>query len=138
MRDTQNTLILVKYICVLAFDLTPICLQHPIPTQRRSPCHIRRGRHISGSSRCQLLKKRQPCIALRHVAAIEQNVAGGGQRFANARQLRQVIIEVITTEHRATQIQRALATVGYEVQRIYASAPMQESQHLVQAARLVI
>ena len=99
-------------------------LQHPIPAHPRSPRQIHRRRHIRPGSRRQLLNKRLPRIPLRHIAAIQQDVARLCEHAADVGQLRTVVCKVAAVQHGATQIQGALAAMRDDVQGINADAAL--------------
>ena len=116
------------------FDLTEGPLQIPVAAQRLVTGQVIGGGNVRtgeiGKAHCRIAA----AIAFAEIAAVHENVGGGGEMLADVDELLCVLIpHGVGIKHRDAQLQCASAAMGNDMDRIHALAVRQVLGDLLDA-----
>jgi len=114
-------------------DRARAVFQRPVATARSGTGEVGAGRNVGAGQRRQVLHQLPAGGALRHVAAVKQQVGVSGQCLAPAGDLTGALHQRVGIQHRAAKLQMAVAAVAEHMHGADVAAPGERLAHQGQA-----
>ena len=124
--------------CDRGFDRAGAVFQQPVATERGIAGGVNAGGHVGIGQLRQRIDELIAHRALRHVAAVEQDVGLGGEAAAPLLKCRGVLVQRLRVDHRAAQTQAARVAVRNDVNGADVAFARQHLGDLRQAVALGI